>query len=91
MGLDLFRTFVAAGLGVPEMMMEARVEGGPDSEAYEYMAQLVTSLLPMIEKFGVSDAAAVELDTLAKRLRHEAVASESVIVMPPLIGAWARK
>jgi hypothetical protein len=55
------------------------------------MAQIVRSLLPMIEKFGLSDAASVEIDTLAERMRHEAVANESVIVIPPLIGAWARK
>ncbi len=91
MGLDLFRTFLDAGLGVPQMMMEARVEGGPNSEVYEYMAQLVRSLLPMIEKCGLSDATYVDIDTLAERLRHEAVANESVILMPPLIGAWARK
>jgi len=91
MGLDLLRTFLAAGLGVPQMMMEARVEGGPNSEVYEYMAQLVRSLLPMIEKFGVSDAAYVQIDTLAESMRHEAVATDSVIVIPPLVGAWARK
>ena len=91
MGLDLLPTFLAAGLGVPQMMMEARVEGGPNSEVYEYMAQLVRSLLPMIEKFGVSDADYVQIDTLAESLRQEAVANESVIVIPPLIGAWARK
>jgi len=91
MGLDLFRAFLEAGLGVPQMMMEARVEGGPDSEVYEYLAQIVRSLLPMIEKFGISDANQVEIETLAERMRHEAVATESVIVIPPLIGAWARK
>jgi hypothetical protein len=91
MGLDLFRTFLAAGLREPQMMMEARVEGGPDSEAYEYMAQLVRSLLPMVEKFAVADAKCVQIDTLAERMRHEAVTNESVIVLPPFIGAWSKK
>jgi ubiquinone/menaquinone biosynthesis C-methylase UbiE len=91
MGLRLYRTFLQAGLPAPRMIMGARVEAGDDSIAYEYMAQLVRSLLPMIERFGVADVEQVQIDTLAQRMREEAVANDSVVVIPPLIGAWATR
>jgi hypothetical protein len=71
--------------------MGARVEGGADSPAYEYMAQTVRSLLPMMEKLGVATVEEVQIDTLARRVRDEVMAGGGVIVLPHLVGAWARK
>jgi hypothetical protein len=31
------------------------------------------------------------VDTLATRIRDEVVSKQAVIVLPPFIGAWARK
>ena len=90
MGLKLFSTFIAAGLPAPRMIMGARVEGGPDSFAYEYLTQLVRQLLPMAEKFGVTNPGEIQLDTFAQRMRDEVVACDGLIVIPPLIGAWSR-
>src|SRR5262249_58103413 len=50
MGLRLYQTFTKAGLPAPQMIIGARVEGGADSPAYEYAAQTVRSLLPMMER-----------------------------------------
>jgi uncharacterized protein YjiS (DUF1127 family) len=45
---------------------------------------------PMTERAGVATAAEVDIDTLVERLRSEAVANHASIMLPPLVGAWAR-
>lgn len=90
MGGKLFATFVAAGLPPPQAIAMGRVEGGPQSPVYDYVAGVLHSLLPMAERLGVATAAEVEIDTLAERLRKEAVEHDACIMLPPLVGAWAR-
>jgi ubiquinone/menaquinone biosynthesis C-methylase UbiE len=90
MGSKLYPTFRRAGLEDPRMLLSARVEAGPESAGYEYVAQMVRSLLPMMERFGVVSAEVVGIDTLAARLRDEVVTMEGLIQLPALIGAWAR-
>jgi SAM-dependent methyltransferase len=90
MGGRLFATFVAAGLPEPRMIAAARVEGGPHSLVYDYVAEALRSLVLMAERTGVATAAEIGVDTLAERLRQEAVAHRACITMPPLVGAWTR-
>jgi SAM-dependent methyltransferase len=45
-GGKLFATFVAAGLPMPQMIAAARVEGGPHSPVYDYLAGVLRSRLP---------------------------------------------
>jgi ubiquinone/menaquinone biosynthesis C-methylase UbiE len=90
MGAKLFATFLAAGLPGPIMISAGRVEGGPQSQVYGYLAATMRSLLPMAERLGVATAAEVDIDRLADRLRREAIAMRMCIVVPPLVGAWAR-
>jgi len=90
MGLRLHRVFVGAGLPAPRMTMSARVEAGPESFAYEYLAQSVRSVLPAIEKFGIASPDEVQIETLARRLRDEVTATGAVMVLPPLVAAWTR-
>jgi ubiquinone/menaquinone biosynthesis C-methylase UbiE len=89
-GLKLWRIFREAGLPVPQLLQAARVEGGPDSPIYTQVAQITRTLLPVMERTGIATAAEVAVDTLAARLRDEAVAQDAVLVFPPLIGAWSR-
>jgi ubiquinone/menaquinone biosynthesis C-methylase UbiE len=90
MGGKLYQTFVAAGLPAPQMIAGSRVEGGPDTFAYDYVAQTVRSLLPVAERVGSATRAEVQIDTLADRLRAEALGSSACIMLPTLIGAWAK-
>jgi 2-polyprenyl-3-methyl-5-hydroxy-6-metoxy-1,4-benzoquinol methylase len=90
MGLRLYRTFVEAGLPPPQMIMGARVEGSSDSLGYQIVAQVVKSLLPVMEKLGVANEKEVQIETLAQRLRDEVISRGAVIVLPPLVGAWTR-
>jgi 2-polyprenyl-3-methyl-5-hydroxy-6-metoxy-1,4-benzoquinol methylase len=90
MGGQLFGVYLRAGLPAPQMISSGRVEGGAQSAVYEIMTGVLRSLVPAAERFGVATAAEIGIDTLASRLRDEAVANQSCILAPVLIGAWTR-
>jgi ubiquinone/menaquinone biosynthesis C-methylase UbiE len=90
MGSKLLATFLAAGLPVPQMTVAGRVEGGSQSAVYGYLADTLRSLVPMAERFGIATAAEVAIETVAERLRKEAVDNNACIMPPPLVGAWTR-
>jgi hypothetical protein len=56
----------------------------------EYLADTLRSLLPMAERAGVATAAEIAIETMAERLRKEAVENNACIMPPPLVGAWTR-
>jgi SAM-dependent methyltransferase len=89
-GTKLFRLFLEAGLPPPELRLEAPVGGGPDWPGYEYVAETLRSLLPALQRFAGLDPAEVDVDTLAERIRQDAVAGGRVQMLPIMIGAWAR-
>jgi ubiquinone/menaquinone biosynthesis C-methylase UbiE len=89
-GLKLWHIFREAGLPAPRLLQQARVDGGPASPIYGQLTQLTRTLLPLMERTGVASAAEVDIETLAERLRDEAVQRNAVMVFPPLIGAWTR-
>jgi ubiquinone/menaquinone biosynthesis C-methylase UbiE len=90
MGLDLYSTFVNAGLPEPSLQYTAPV-GGPETWiGYQFIANAFRSILPLLEAFGIATAEEVDLDTLAQRLRAEVVASKRPLILPPHITAWAQ-
>ena len=91
LGSRLYSLYRQAGLPGPRMISGARVEGGPQSDMYEWLAETVRSLLPIIEKTGIATKEQVDVDTLADRLREAVVAGGGVIYSPVYVGAWARK
>jgi SAM-dependent methyltransferase len=91
MGSKLYRTYLDAGLPVPQLRLDAPIGGGPDWPGYDYVADTVRSLLPMLERMGAVTADDVDVDTLADRLRAEVVGQGGVQMLPIVIGAWARK
>jgi SAM-dependent methyltransferase len=74
MGSKLLPTFLSAGLPRPTMIAASRVESGPDSQGYAIIAQGVQSLLPLLERAGAATVEEVAIDTLADRIRQDAVA-----------------
>jgi ubiquinone/menaquinone biosynthesis C-methylase UbiE len=89
MGSLLYATFRKAGL-TPQLAGHCRIESGPHAFAFAYAAQTLQSLLPKITELGIATAAEIDVDTLADRLRVEAVAGDHCLFLPRLIGAWAR-
>jgi SAM-dependent methyltransferase len=90
-GFGLRRAFLDAGLPEPELRLESVVAGEPDSVGYEWMAETVRSMLPLIVTFGVATEAEVGIDTLASRLRAETTAAGGVVKAPDMVSAWTHQ
>jgi ubiquinone/menaquinone biosynthesis C-methylase UbiE len=90
MGSKLLTTFLSAGLPPPAMIAASRVESGPHSPAYEYLAGVLRSLLPTIERDNIATMSEIEINTLSERLRQDTVLGKRVIFLPRLIGAWSK-
>jgi 2-polyprenyl-3-methyl-5-hydroxy-6-metoxy-1,4-benzoquinol methylase len=91
MGTQLFRDFVDAGLPAPNLRTEAPMGGGPDWPGYELVAETLRSLMPALQRMGIVNPAEVDIDTLAERLRDDAVAGARVQMLPIVVGAWSRR
>ncbi len=90
MGLDLYGTFVDAGLPEPSLQYAAPV-GGPETWiGYQFIADAFRSMLPLLEAYGIATAEEVDLETLAQRLRTEVVASKRPLILPPHVTAWTQ-
>ncbi|HYX74522.1 MAG TPA: class I SAM-dependent methyltransferase [Steroidobacteraceae bacterium] len=88
MGTKLFSTFVRAGLPPPEMTAATPVACGPATGGYAYVAAVLRSLLPLIERAGIATAADIDIETLAVRMREDALAHERVMYLPRVVAAW---
>lgn len=90
MGLELQRVFTEAGLPAPVAHLEAPAGAGPDWVGFGFLQQAFTSLLPLLESFGIATAAEVDVETLGERLQREAESSGRLIVLPPHVTAYAK-
>jgi hypothetical protein len=91
MGLELYTVFLEAGLPAPQMKGEATIFAGPDWAGYDWAAESIRSVLPLILKFGFDTAEEVGIETLAERLRNEALSQRLVVQGPTIISAWTGK
>jgi hypothetical protein len=91
LGLELYPVFLAAGLPGPSMRIDALIGGGPQCPVYEILAELVQTLLPVMEKLNIASAAEAQVFTLAERMRDEVVALNGIVRSAGFIGAWSRK
>ena len=91
MGTSLPETFLQAALPRPQMCLDTMVGCGPDWSGYDYVAECLRSTLPLLIKFGVTTAQEADVDTFAERLREQVVSQQRIVVLPLMIGAWARK
>ena len=89
MGLRLHRVFLDAGLPGPNMHLDAAVGGGPDWPGFDYMAELVRTLLPLITELGIATEADVDIDTLGDRLRREVGETGDAATTWSFISAWS--
>jgi ubiquinone/menaquinone biosynthesis C-methylase UbiE len=89
MGFDLPRVFQDAGLPTPTMHMVAPL--GNNRPFIGLMCDLLGSLWPEAERFGIRADAIGGFDTLAARLHAEVAASKGVAVFPALVGGWVHK
>ena len=91
-GGRLYHVFRRAGLPGPTVLEHISVGGGTAMRPYcENSAEIVRSVLPRIEQFGIATAAEVQVDTLAVRLEHETCTADCQITYIPIVGAWTTK
>ncbi len=86
----LYGTFVDAGLPEPRLEYTALGGGEPGWPGYQYVADSVQSVLPLLEHFGIATAEEADVATLPERLRADVVATKSAIVLPMTVMAWTR-
>jgi SAM-dependent methyltransferase len=91
MGSGLPAVFRKAGLPEPELCSNVRVGDGPDTEIYEWVADTVRSLLPLLDRCEPGARDEIQIDSLEERLRRAALASGSVLHGPACVGAWTRR
>ena len=89
-GSKLYATFLQAGLPCPQMVSAQLVHCGPEATGYEHATQVLRNLLPTIERNRIATVAEIEIDTLANRLREDAVARNAVMFAPRFVSAWTR-
>ena len=85
----LVETFHAAGLDDATVRCEIMTYSQPDNPVFTWITEVVRSSLPYIERLGLASAEELDLDTLAERLRMEAVALHSQIIFPAQFTCWA--
>jgi 2-polyprenyl-3-methyl-5-hydroxy-6-metoxy-1,4-benzoquinol methylase len=88
MGAKLLPTFLSANLPRPEMIAVTPVQSGPNSAYYEFLSDMVVSMLPIIERAGIASAAEIDVATLADRLRQDVVDNKRVIFAQRVVSAW---
>jgi SAM-dependent methyltransferase len=90
-GLGLHQLFLDAGLANVKSRAEFTLDGGRDCPFFEWIAETIRSLAPRLEATGIATAKELELDTLAERLRDEAVAIGGCVPSPVLVGTFGQK
>ena len=86
----LYRTYIDAGLPEPHLEYTALAGGWPGWPGYQYVADSVQSVLPLLEHFGIATAEEADVATLPERLRADVVATKSPIALPMTVMAWTR-
>jgi len=91
-GTRLFHLFTEEGFPSPQCRVEYPMDGGADSPFYEWVAESFRSIMTRAEAIGLvrSDEVA-GIDSLAARLKQEAISQRSGVPGPAMVGCFARK
>lgn len=90
MGLKLYDAFVQAGLPGPRLHMDVHFVTPTDDRWIVMLSQVIRSILPLMERFGVARADEVDIETWAQRHRDAVAATGAVHTTPPVVRAWTR-
>ncbi|MBE9376160.1 class I SAM-dependent methyltransferase [Saccharopolyspora sp. HNM0983] len=88
-GFNLHRIVTEAGLGEPQMRLEAAAVSATNSDVHDYAESTLRSMLPVLVESGIAGEDEIGIDTLAQRLRAEALAAGSVLKVSDMVGAHA--
>ena len=91
-GTRLFHLLTDAGFPSPQCRVEYPMDGGIESPLYEWVAESFRSILPRAAALGlVRNDEVAGVDSLAARLKDEAVGQRGCIPGPAMVGCFARK
>ena len=87
----LYAIFMNAGLRSPSMRLSTFIGGGAAcADFLQAVADVIATVVPILEQQGLATAAEVNIATLAERLKREVTANASVIVGRSEVAAWAQ-
>jgi ubiquinone/menaquinone biosynthesis C-methylase UbiE len=89
-GNRLYHWLHRAGLSPTHCQAVCLMSGGSDSPFYEWFAETVRSVAPHLEQLGIVSATDLGLDTLANRLRDEAVTHGGPLATPLIVNCAGR-
>jgi ubiquinone/menaquinone biosynthesis C-methylase UbiE len=88
-GRGLHALFTRAGLK-PRLTLAGALGGSDESELLSLVTGAWRSMYPMAQRLGTAPDELLDLETLPARLRKELADNDAIVVMPPMITAWAR-
>jgi ubiquinone/menaquinone biosynthesis C-methylase UbiE len=88
-GTKLHTLFQQAGLGTPQLALAAPVGTASDTDAWAYSVEVWRLLYPLAEQLGLASGELADLDTLLPRMLAQAEAGDAILMLSPMITAWA--
>lgn len=90
-GARLYHWMEVTGFSNTRSNAECLMSGGVESPFYEWFAETIRSVTPLLESLGIASAAELDLDTLAIRLREEAVSCAGCLATPLIVSCSAER
>jgi len=90
LGPQLWRIFRDAGLDEHNMVVCQKLEPAYSTAGVKMLSDIVLSLLPMMERFGVVTNGEVDVETLAKDLQNALSTNDAALLPPCVVGAYGR-
>lgn len=87
LGSLLWRVFRDAGLPEHTLVVCQKLNPPTSTTGVTMLAEIVRSLLPMMEKLGVVRADEVGIETLAEEIQGALVENDAALLMPCVVGA----
>jgi ubiquinone/menaquinone biosynthesis C-methylase UbiE len=90
-GARLYHWMQLAELSNVRSNAKCLIGGGVESPYYEWFAETIRSVAPRLEALGIISAAELDLETLAVRLREEAVSGAGCLTTPLIVSCTSER
>ena len=90
-GSRLYHWMQVAELSNIRSTAECLMSGGPESPYYEWFAETIRSVAPHLQSLGIVTTAQLDVETLAIRLREEAVSCAGCLTTPLIVSCCAQR
>jgi ubiquinone/menaquinone biosynthesis C-methylase UbiE len=89
-GTTLHTIFADAGLGAPQLTLGTPIGTAAETHILTYAAEVWRLVFPIAQQNGFAIDELADIDNFVPRFRQEALATDALITMPPIITAWAQ-